>query len=145
MRPKPALPRPFAVAALLLAALALVAVGCGDSDDAPENPGSAATGKDGAVSTTVEPGDADATIPELPVNDDPSAVQCTGPPEGVVDATGLVGESLDAATETVEAQGCGIRVVIKDGKPLAATQDFRPDRINVEVTDGEIEKIIDIG
>lgn len=143
-------------AAGLLAALCLtlaLALGaCGEDDAAAPGPGaepgSTATtpaGDGPVVSPPLEPAPGDVTPPELPVNDDPSAVQCTGPPQGVFDATALVGEPIAAAAEAAEAEGCSVRVVERDGRALAVTEDFRPDRINVAVRDGVVAEISGLG
>jgi phosphoglycolate phosphatase-like HAD superfamily hydrolase len=139
--------RHTAVALLVGAALALGA--CGDDDESTTvtdaTTSQTSTDSDDVVSTTLDPDDADATPPELPMNDDPSAVQCTGPPEAVFDATAIVGDTVKDATAAASAKGCSVRVVVEDGKPLAATQDFRPDRVNVVVEDGVVTKIDSLG
>ncbi len=94
----------------------------------------------GVASTTLDPS-GETTIPDLPKNKDPSAVQCTGAPKGVFDATAIVGEPYAQARKAALAQGCDVRAVVKDGKPLAVTQDFRPDRIDVVVRDGDVVRI----
>lgn len=116
--------------ALVLAAI--VIAGCGDDSD------------DQVTSTTVAPG-GDASVPDLPRNDDPSAVVCTGPPQGTFDATAIVGDPLSTAEEAAESEGCQIRVAVRDGESLALTQDFRPDRVNVAVEDETVTEIVDIG
>ncbi len=122
------------VICLLLAGALFAGCGGDDSDTTAPSPD-----PDGVVSTTVPPGD--ATVPELPDNQDPSSVQCTGPPKGTIDATKLVGKSLADTSAEAEAEGCAVRVVEKNGKPLAVTQDFRPDRINVATEDGKVVRI----
>ena len=83
------------------------------------------------------------TIPELPENDDPGG-RLHGPPKQAFDATAIVGESSTwpEAPPQPRAARCA---VAKDGKPLALTQDFRPDRINVAIENGEVTKIVNIG
>jgi len=145
---------------LLTVVAALILTACGGDDSttsASEASGGSTAGMDvGAepsapadpdspVSTTLDPSDTATTVPDLPENKDPSAVQCTGEPRGVFDATATVGESFDEAAQAAEAEGCLMREVIKDGKPLAATQDYRPDRVNVATENGQVTKIIDLG
>lgn len=77
----------------------------------------------------------------MPDNKDPSAVQCTGDPQGVFDATAIVGDPYLEAEKAAVAKGCDLRVVERDGEPLAVTQDFRPDRVNVVVKDGDVTRI----
>lgn len=119
------------------AALLLALAGCGD--DSEQTTGGGVTG------TSAEPGQGEPTIPELPRNDDPAAVVCTGPPRGTFDATAIVGDSVADAKGAAAEQGCSVRVAMRDGEGLALTQDFRPDRVNVAVEDGEVTEIIDIG
>jgi hypothetical protein len=147
--------------AAVAVAVALAMAACGDDSSststAAESGGSTTAGmdvgaapsapsdSDGAVSTVVDPSDQATTIPELPDNEDPSAVQCTGEPKQVFDATATIGESLSAASDAASAAGCEIREVVKDGEQLAATQDFRPDRVNVATENGQVTKIVSIG
>jgi hypothetical protein len=138
-----ALRRP-ALAGLCAIALALAGTGCGE-DDSPA-PGSSAPSPDTPTSSPpADPPAGGSPLPDLPDNDDPSAVICTGPPRGTFDATSIVGETEDEATAAAEAEGCSIRVVERDGKALAVTEDFRPDRINVAVADGIVEEIVNLG
>jgi hypothetical protein len=131
-----------------LLALGLALAACGDDEATQTGTATGGTtavqpqppGDGGAVaSTDIDPGS--GGIPDLPDNDDPSAVQCTGAPEQVFDATAIVGRPLDEATRAARAAGCDVRVVIEDGEALAVTDDFRPDRINVVVADGTVERI----
>lgn len=140
---KSAVPRPWALVAGAALIAALLAFGCGDDDGSGEGAESG-TGPDAVTSTNLDPA-GDQTIPDLPVNTDPKRVQCTGPPEGVFDATSVVGSTLARAKEAAAEEGCQIRVAVRDGEPLALTQDYRPDRVNVAVEDGEVTEIIDIG
>jgi hypothetical protein len=141
--------RRAALVSTLLAGAALALGACGDDDETTTDVATTtqepATGPDGVSSTTLDPGAPPGEIPELPTNDDPSAVQCTGPPEGVFDATAVIGESVEDAMEAAADEGCQVRVTVEDGKPLAATQDFRPDRVNVAVKDGEVVRIESLG
>lgn len=133
----------------LIVALALPLAACGDEETSSTGAASGGTTAvepnppadgDAVTSTDVDPGGGSA-LPNLPDNDDPSAVQCTGAPKEVFDATAIIGEPLDEATSSARAAGCDVRVVIEDGEALAVTDDFRPDRINVVVTDDTVEKI----
>lgn len=138
----------IALSGLLLLLTAAALTGCGDGDTTSTDPAgttsaepTAPAGGDAVTSTDLEPGSGGAGIPDMPENDDPSAVQCTGAPKQVFDATAIVGEPIDEATRQARDAGCDVRVVVEDGKPLAVTDDFRPDRIDVVVSDGEVEKI----
>lgn len=134
-------PRKSRHLALLLIAAAALLAGCGD-DDGGDDP---ATSPDDVVSTTLDPGQGETTIPDLPQNDDPAAVQCTGPPEGIFDATATIGTAVSAAMAAAESEGCSIRVAMRDGEGLALTEDFRPDRVNVAVEGGKVTEIVSIG
>jgi hypothetical protein len=128
------------LALLLLLAGALLA-GCGDDAGGDQT----SSEPDDVVSTKLDPGEGEPTIPDLPQNDDPAAVQCTGPPEGVFDASATVGTKLTAARDAAETEGCSIRVAMRDGEGLALTEDFRPDRVNVAVGGDSVTEIISIG
>lgn len=131
-------PRRLTALALAVLLAPMLIAGCGDDDEE-------ATGSpDAPVSTTLPDGE-DATIPDLPRNEDPSAVQCTGPPKGVFDATEIVGGSLQGAERAAQAEGCSVREVERDGEGLAVTEDFRPDRVNVATENGEVTRIVSLG
>ncbi len=147
---RPAALRRSVVLLALLAALGLGLAACGDDEttSAVTTGAGGTTGAepsppdgDAATSTDVEPGGGGADVPDLPENDDISAVQCTAAPKQVFDATAIIGEPIDQTTRQARAAGCDVRVVIEDGKPLATTSDFRPDRINVVVDEGTIKRI----
>lgn len=57
----------------------------------------------------------------------------------------LVGSTEDDAEAAAEACGWTTRVVRRDGEDLPVTMDLRMDRVNVEVTDGEVTAIVNIG
>jgi hypothetical protein len=38
-----------------------------------------------------------------------------------------------------------IRVIRKDGEPCICTQDVKPNRVNVEVENGKISKVVGVG
>jgi hypothetical protein len=136
-----------------LAALLITAVACGDDDDegasdttsvvSTEPPASSEPAAPTTVSTppTTEP---EATMPDTTPPTSGAADDC--PAEPTVDAAGfLVGLTEDEAAEAAEACGWTTRVVRRDGQDQAITLDFRPTRVNVEVTDGEVTAIVDIG
>ena len=56
-----------------------------------------------------------------------------------------MGLTEDEATDAAEACGWILRVVRRDGEDLPATLDLRPNRVNVEVTDGEVTAIVNTG
>lgn len=143
---RPARRRLAPAALAVFCALALIPAACGD-DDGSDGGSSAPAPASPDTPTTSPPLDQPpaSSIPDLPDNDDPAAVTCTAPPQGVFDATTIVGQSEADAAAAAEAEGCSIRVVERDGRGLAATDDFRPDRINVAVADGIVEKIVSLG
>jgi len=57
----------------------------------------------------------------------------------------VIGLTEDEAQAAVEEQGWTLRVTRRDGEDLAATMDLRLDRVNVEVVDGEVTQVVDIG
>jgi hypothetical protein len=73
-----------------------------------------------------------------PVADGPACPK--GEPDGL-DTGLLVGEELADARELARAEGCDVRVVVRDGKNLVVTDDFRIDRVNVAVDDGRVTGI----
>lgn len=130
---------PAAALALLLLLSVPAVAGCGEDSD--EGSGSS---PDAPVSTTV-PDAGGGSIPDLPRNEDPAAVRCTGPPRGTFDATEIVGESLAEAERAAQREGCSVREVQRDGEGLAVTDDYRPDRVNVATEDGEVTRIVSLG
>jgi hypothetical protein len=134
----PMTPRLTALALAVLLVPLLIA-GCGDDEE------KGAAGSADAPASTTLPDGGDATVPDLPRNEDPSGVQCTAPPKGVFDATEIVGESLQGAERAAQAEGCSVREVERDGESLAVTEDFRPDRVNVATENGEVTRIVSLG
>ena len=126
-----------AIAALVVASAVLAA--CGDDD------GAGGGGGDDVTTTNAEPPGSSAPLPDLPINEDPSAVRCTGDPQGTFDANAVVGDPIAAAKRAASEQGCEIRVAVRNGEGLALTQDFRPDRVNVAVESGKVTEILNIG
>jgi hypothetical protein len=57
----------------------------------------------------------------------------------------LVGLTEDEAAEAAEALGWEVRVMRRDGEDLPITMDLRQNRVNVEVTDGEVTEVVQIG
>lgn len=85
-----------------------------------------------------------APPPETPAA---AAVYCPSarkPPEAF-DANTLVGKTLSDAKQEAAKFGCSVRAVELDGKPQAATMDFREDRVNVAISDGRVTKVLSIG
>jgi hypothetical protein len=99
--------------------------------------GAAACGDDGPNasndSATTEAPDGTAEVPEA------------GGPTVETATLVLVGLTEDEATEAAEALGWEVRVIRRDGEDLPMTMDLRTNRVNVEVTDGEVTEVLQIG
>jgi hypothetical protein len=104
---------------LAVAALLSLAA-CGDDDEATPT-----------VPDTVDAGSSDASAAEPPTVESASAL--------------VVDESEADAEAAVTAEGWSFRVVRRDGEDLAATMDFQPDRVNVDVEDGTVVAVTSIG
>jgi hypothetical protein len=48
--------------------------------------------------------------------------------------------SLERAEEAIRAFGMVSRVVSVDGESMMVTEDYRTDRVNIEITDGLVSK-----
>lgn len=70
----------------------------------------------------------------------PVATDCPrGTPEGF-SLSDIEGKTLDEAEQWAAGADMTIRVVSEDGEPKAATMDYRPDRINVQVEAGVVTR-----
>jgi hypothetical protein len=69
------------------------------------------------------------------------ATWCPVGPRNSFDARQLLGKPEAQGRAGVEAGGCTMRVVSRDGVGLAVRQDWRPDRINVTIDDGVITSV----
>jgi hypothetical protein len=63
---------------------------------------------------------------------------------GSFDARELEGQALAEAKATANARGCSVRVARRDGEDLMVTQDLSTSRINVEVTDGRVTRVLSV-
>ncbi|QBI18848.1 hypothetical protein ER308_04355 [Egibacter rhizosphaerae] len=107
--------------------------------------------EDGFLEYERPPADADT----LPIEPDPAApprereLPAPQPPPDEPDDHGpsadlealvedLVGLGEQEATERLEAEGASVRVVYRDGELFVVTDDFRPDRVNLHIEDGEV-------
>ena len=141
--------RRFALPALALVALAGGLTACGD--DSPETPTSTAP-SDTAPAPATEP---DATAPATEPDATTPATTGGGDTEPSDSAAGdlpteesaevLIDLSEDEAEAAAEERGWTVRVTRRDGEDLPATMDFRDNRVNVEVTDGVVTAIVNIG
>jgi hypothetical protein len=151
MKPHRSLP-----AVALTAAFALGLAACSDDDNAsPEttevevaaSPPVAETTEpepdttDAAAATT-QPGGTAPNTSEPPTSG-PS--ECAEEPTTETATDLLVGLSEEDATAAAEACGWILRVVRVDGEDRPVTMDLRPNRVNVEVADGEVTAVLNIG
>jgi serine-aspartate repeat-containing protein C/D/E len=133
---------------------------CGD--DGPESSATTAapvaTAPDSSAPTSAPESSAPATdvaTTDAPATDAPSTeagattevddVTLDSGPSQEDAADALVGLTEDEAEEAAAEQGWTVRVVVRDGEDLPATMDFRPNRVNVEVTDDEVTEVVSIG
>jgi hypothetical protein len=145
------LTRPLTVAALVVV-LAAGAAAC-DDDDNVEPETTAVVAGAGAETTEPSPETTEApasTAPEGTVTESsgPSSsapTECAEEPTEETAGELVLGLSEADATEAVEACGWTLRVVRADGEDQPVTLDLRPNRVNVEVTDGVITAVVNIG
>ncbi|WP_022930087.1 hypothetical protein [Patulibacter americanus] len=146
--------------ATLLVAAAVA--GCGSDDDPSTTglatPGSvpsktASTGATPPASTQSVPDAAPSpggttTDTEANVPDADQPILCpsdkAGGAPGAFDARELEGRPLAEAQATAKARGCSVRVARRDGEDLMVTQDLSTSRINVEVTDGRVTRVLGV-
>lgn len=62
-----------------------------------------------------------------------------GTPEGF-ELSDIEGKSLSAAEDFAESIDQTVRTVVVDGEQQVVTLDFRTDRINVQIDDGEVTR-----
>ena len=129
--PPPVLRRP---AGRVISSICFVGLGLGLSacgDDGPSTPTEPpATDVTESGPTSTAPGDSGAAA-EGPTVEEAADV--------------LVGLSEEEAEAAATEQGWAFRVVRRDGEDLPTTMDLRPDRVNVEVTDGDVIAVVSIG
>lgn len=140
-------------------AAGLLLVGCGSD-------GAATTGLDtpGAVvpptATVPAPPATTETVPNIvPPSGTPTETNATVPdadqpmpcPHGkdgaardAFDARELEGRTLADAQAAAKAHGCSVRVARRDGERLVLTQDLVTSRINVEVTEGRVTRVLSV-
>ncbi len=108
-------------AAVLLIAAAVALASCGGDEERPAAP---AAPDDPVMSTPAEP-----AAPAGPATS-PKACERLG--------RRLTGVRVPAASDRAARRGCTLRVAVEDGAPLALTEDYSPQRINVRVRDGVV-------
>jgi hypothetical protein len=140
--------RPLMIAGLTVV-LATAAAACGDDDNAATattetTVAAIATSPDTTAPTpdTTEP---EGTVPDTTGPTSSAAGDCADEPTEESAEELLVGLSEAEATDAAEACGWILRVGRIDGQDRPLTLDFRPNRVTVEVTDGEVTAITGIG
>ena len=65
--------------------------------------------------------------------------------EGEFEIERLEGLRMRAARRLADRHGCQVRVVRRNGRWLAVTEDYSPSRINVAVRDGRVKRALSVG
>lgn len=98
------------------------------------------TSTDGGMYTVIAVDDQFVDLPE------PTPIPDMAAPVDIDEATKvLVGVSESDAVAAGADLGWTVRVVTRDGETLAATDDYRTDRVNVSVTDGKVISVDSVG
>jgi hypothetical protein len=83
----------------------------------------------------------EANRPDPGAQSEPNRLYCpTGESDGL-DTSELVGRSAPNARRVAADFDCTVRVVRRDGKWLAGTDDFRENRINVALRDQRVARV----
>ena len=136
--------RPLTIA-VLTAAIVTTTAACGDDDNAATETTNVVTAESGPDTTEPSTTAPDTTAPDSSAPPSSGAADCADEPTEESADELLVGLTEDEATAAAEACGWILRVVRRDGADLPVTLDFRPNRVNVEVTDGEVTAIVNTG
>jgi hypothetical protein len=133
----------------LTAVLATTASACGDDDNADTattetTVAPIATSPD-TTTPSLDTAQAEGTMPETTGPPSNAAGDCPEEPTEESADELLVGLTEANATEAAEACGWILRVGRVDGEDRPVTLDFRPNRVTVEITDGEVTAITGIG
>ncbi|MBI4898555.1 MAG: hypothetical protein HY827_09370 [Actinobacteria bacterium] len=124
-------------------ACALVMVGCGDGAD----PNSGSTGGGGASVATGPSGasaeDSGETAATSGTGADGDCVESDQKPD--INLKLIVGHPFPEAKRNAENEDFLLRMIARDGESLPVTLDYRKNRINVAVRDGEVSKYCHMG
>jgi len=130
--------------AALAVAITFGAAAC--SDDSPDASNDADTTETTEPTETTEAPDTTEASGTTESSDGTTEAAEPGGEPTVESATPvLVGLTEDEATEAAEALGWEVRVIRREGEDLPMTMDLRTNRVNVEVTDGEVTEVLQIG
>lgn len=70
----------------------------------------------------------------------PNAFDCTRGDPKAFSLSDVEGKPLREVESWAESKGWTVRVVVKDGEPLATTADYSPDRVNTQVEAGVVTR-----
>lgn len=107
--------------------------------------GLAACGDDAPPDSTAPPITEPFESGPPPASSAPSDSGAAAGPSAAEATDALVGLAEADAEAAAARHGWTLRVVKRDGEDLAATADFRADRVNVEVTGGEVMAVVSVG
>lgn len=96
-------------------------------------------GSDLGIKVVYPDGETSWTLPVKRHRHDP--IYCPRTGEDRFDANRLTGKRLDRARTIARSHDCTIRVIKRDGKARAITDDLRPNRINVVVEDDRVIRV----
>lgn len=97
-----------------------------------------------AASAPASEGDRAALAQLQPNQREREPKYCPKGDEDGYDANELRGRKVPTARRIARAEGCELRVVKRDGKWRAVTDDFVPNRINVSVRDDRVKRVYGI-
>ena len=132
----------------LTALLVTTAAACGDDDNTATDTTEVAVATIATTPDTTTPtphAEAEGIVPETTGPPSSAAGDCPEEPTEESADELLVGLTEAEATDGAEACGWILRVGRVDGEDRPQTLDFRPNRVTVEVTDGEVTAITGIG
>lgn len=89
-----------------------------------------------------------STAPEVTQPPSSQTVSSTSPNTEInpdINTDGLIGMTIEEASAAAIDRGLTLRVMRQDGEDLMGTADFRPNRVNVEVTEGRVTAILNLG
>jgi hypothetical protein len=112
------------------------------ASSAPAPPAGTQSAPGAVPAPETTPTDPGAAVPsDQPI---PCPSDKAGGAPGSFDARELEGRTLAQAQAAAKARGCSVRVARRDGEDLMVTQDLSTSRINVEVTDGRVTRVLGV-
>ena len=98
----------------------------------------------GATAAAVALGSDQPTSPEASAKGPPAPRYCPKGDESGYDATDLVGRTVRVAKIRAEEEDCSLRVVKRNGKWLAVSDDVDYKRINVATENARVKRVVGI-